>query len=96
MIVSTTPQSIDESYDEFRPDHPNSRRSRQVLPQHPRVPSSDSKQGNRRTVGASSTLLPVAQCMNADSEGRGEPLLGQSDEATQSDDILAPGDAPPQ
>ena len=62
----------------------------EVLPQHARVPRGNSEQGQRRSFGAPSTLLPVAQGMDADSERDGELLLGQSDEAPKRDHIFAP------
>src|SRR6185295_1832752 len=69
---------------------PRSNRSGQVLPQHAGVPRGDSEQGQRRSLGTPSILLPVAQRMDADAECGGELLLGQSDEASERDDIFAP------
>ena len=81
---SSGPRSPDEAA-ELRSD-----RSRQVLAQHARVPRCDSQQGQRRSLRAPTTLFPVAQRMDADSESVGELLLSQSDEASKGDDIIAP------
>ena len=67
---------------------PLSDRSRQVLPQHARVPRGNSQQRQRWPLGASSTLLPIAERVNADTECVGELLLSQADKASKRDDII--------
>jgi len=67
----------------------SSDRSRQVLPQYARVSCGDSQQSQCRPFGPPAVLLPVAQCVDADSESVGELLLGQPDEAAKRNDILA-------
>jgi hypothetical protein len=55
---------------------------------------SDPKQGQRRALRAASALLPVAQRVNADPECLRKPVLGQSDEVPEGNDVPSPGDAP--
>src|SRR6266699_6466558 len=63
---------------------------RQVLPQHARVPRRDSEQRQRRSLRAPATLFPIAQRMDTDSQRVGKLLLGEPDEASKRNDVLAP------
>jgi hypothetical protein len=58
--------------------------------------SGDSKQGQCRSLGAPTTLLPVAQSMDADSESVSELLLRQPDEPSKCNDIITPGKLSPE
>src|SRR4030095_8891444 len=58
------------------------------------MPGGNPKQGQRRPFRIPSTLFPVAQRVNTDSQSLSELLLGQSNELPKGDDTLPPGDAP--
>ena len=56
------------------------------------MPRRHSQERQRWPLGGSSSLLPVAQRVNADPQRLGELLLGESDETTQRDDFVSTGD----
>ncbi len=66
----------------------------QILLQHARVPCGYPKQSQGWPLGAATTLLPVAQRVNADCQSLGELLLGQPNKAPKCNDIIATGDSP--
>ncbi len=63
-------------------------RSSQILAEHPRVPCCDPQQRKGRPLGASPTLLPIPQRVNADTQRLRELLLCQASKPTESDDIF--------
>jgi hypothetical protein len=56
------------------------------------MPRGDPEQRERRALGKSPPLLPVAQSVDADGKGRCELLLGQTGESAKSDDVVSTGD----
>ena len=58
-----------------------------VLANDARMPCRDPEQRDSRPVRLDSVLLPIAERVDADSEGCGELLLRKIDEATKRGDI---------
>ena len=58
-------------------------RRREILVKNTGVPRGDPKQSQRRSLGTSAALFPVAQCMDTDPESVGELLLRQSNKPAQ-------------
>ena len=58
-----------------------------VLANDARMPCRDPEQRDSRPVRLDPVLLPIAERVDADSEGRGELFLRKADEATKRGDI---------
>lgn len=65
------------------------RRLGQVLSNELGVASRDAKERQTRSMGSPATLLPVAKGPDADAEGLRELRLGEVDEASKGNDVVA-------
>ena len=61
----------------------------QILTKDPRMPRGDSQKRDRGSFRLPSTLLPVAQGMNADFDRSSELGLSQTDKASQRRNVLS-------